>query len=271
MSKVFDKILLGRYVQLDSWVHRLDPRTKLLGSLYFVMMVFLAQNWLGYALLSLYTLLAVKLTNLSLKFFWNGLKPLIGLMLFTVIFQILFSKGGTVYWQWGPLSLSSGGIESGIFIFIRLVLIIVMSTILTLTTTPLALTDGIEHLLRPFAKFGFPAHEFALMLSIALRFVPTLLDEAHKIMNAQRSRGVEFDQGNFLQRVKAIVPILVPLFVSAFNRAEEMATAMEARGYRGSEGRSKYRQLAFSSSDGWAGLSLMLMTALLIALKYIGI
>ena len=150
----------------------------------------------------------------------------------------------------------------------RLVLIIMMSTILTLTTAPLELTDGIEHLLRPLARFGFPAHELALMLAIALRYVPTLMDEAQKIMNAQRSRGVEFDQGSLMQRMKAVVPILVPLFISAFNRAEEMATAMEARGYRGAEGRTKYRQLAYSPADRQVRWALLVLTLALLASRF---
>ena len=265
---MLDKMLLGRYINMDSWVHRLDPRTKLLASFYFIFAVFLADSWLGYAILALFTLLAIKLTGLSFKFFINGVKPMIWLILFTVVFQILFTNGGHVFWQWGPFVLSTGGLESGAFIFMRLVLIIMLSTILTLTTAPLELTDGIEHLLRPLTRFGFPAHELALMLAIALRYVPTLMDEAQKIMNAQRSRGVEFDQGSLMQRMKAVVPILVPLFISAFNRAEEMATAMEARGYRGAEGRTKYRQLAYSPADRQVRWALLVLTLALLASRF---
>ena len=267
---MLEKMLLGRYIQMDSWVHRLDPRTKLLASFYFILMIFLANSWLGYGIMAVFTFIAIRLTGLSLKFFLNGVKPLIWLILFTVAFQVLFTSGGTVYWQWGILAISSAGLQSGAFIFFRLVLIIMMSTILTLTTAPLELTDGIEHLLRPLAKFGFPAHELGLMLAIALRYVPTLMDEAQKIMNAQRSRGVEFDEGPFIQRMKAIVPILVPLFVSAFNRAEEMATAMEARGYRGGEGRTKYRQLAYHNADRQVWVVLLLLTVGLVALRWFG-
>lgn len=266
---MLEKMLLGRYIQSDSWIHKLDPRTKLISSFYFIIIIFLANNWLSYAVLTLFTFTAIYLSDINLKFFLNGVKPLIWLILFTVVFQVLFTTGGTVYFQWGFLAVTSNGLINGAYIFARLVLIIFMSTLLTLTTAPLELTDGIEHLLRPLAKLGFPSHEIALMLSIALRYVPTLMDEAQKIMNAQRARGVEFNQGSFIQRMKAIIPILVPLFVSAFNRAEEMATAMEARGYRGGEGRTKYRQLDYGKGDLIVLVSMILLTAILVGLRFL--
>lgn len=264
---MLDKMLLGRYIQSDSWIHRLDPRTKLISSFYFIIIIFLANNWQTYVILTLFTFLVIFLSGVNIRFFINGVKPMIWLILFTVIFQVLFTIGGTVYFRWGVLSITSLGLINGAFIFTRLVLIIFMSTVLTLTTAPLELTDGIEHLLRPLAKIGFPAHEVALMLSIALRYVPTLMDEAQKIMNAQRARGVEFDQGSFVQRMKSIIPILVPLFVSAFNRAEEMAIAMEAKGYKGSEGRTKYRQLTYSRNDTIAYIAIIALTICLILLR----
>lgn len=249
-----NKLLLGRYVPIDSVIHRLDPRTKLLIALIFIVLTFLANNGVGYALLVAFLFLVVFLSKINLGFFLNGMKTMVFIIFLTVVFQIFFTHGGPVYFQWGPLSITQLGLINGLFIFIRLTLIITMSTLLTLTTAPLELTDGLEQLMRPLARFGFPTHEVALMLSIALRYVPTLMDEAQKIMNAQRARGVEFNQGSFMERLKSIVPILVPLFVSAFNRAEEMANAMEARGYQGGEGRSKYRQLSFSKLDrlAWA-------------------
>lgn len=266
---MLEKMLLGRYIKSNSFVHKLDPRTKLLGSFYFILIIFLANNWLSYLLLTVFTFFAIWLSGIDIKFFLNGVKPLIWLILFTVVFQVLFTTGGTVYFQFWVFQITSAGLMNGAFIFARLVLIIMMSTLLTLTTAPLELTDGIEHLLRPLARFGFPAHEIALMLSIALRYVPTLMDEAQRIMNAQRARGVEFNQGNFVERMKAIIPILVPLFVSAFNRAEEMATAMEARGYRGGEGRTKYRQLDFDRHDLYVCLGYLALTLVLIVLRFI--
>lgn len=266
---MFDNVLIGRYIQGDSVIHHLDPRTKLILSFVMIILVFMANSWLSYVLLIAFVMLAVILTGINLGVFIRGIRPMIWLILFTVIFQVLFSTGGTVYFQWGPIAVTSAGIINGVLIFVRLVLIIMMSTVLTLTTSPLELTDGIEHLLRPLERFGFPTHEIALMMSIALRYVPTLMDETQKIMNAQKSRGVEFDQGSFIDRVKAFVPILVPLFVSAFNRADEMANAMEARGYRGGEGRTKYRQLDYSRIDLIAGLLVVLIFAAIIVIDFV--
>ncbi len=180
---------------------------------------------------------------------------------------MLFTRGGTLYWSWGVFSLSSYGIQNGLFIFCRFVLIIFMSTLLTLTTPPLSMSDAIESLLNPLKRFHLPVHEIALMLSIALRFVPTLMDETEKIMNAQRARGVDFNDGNLIQKVKAIVPLLIPLFVSSFNRAEDLATAMEARGYRGGEGRSKYRKLKWANRDTLVLVVFAAATIILIFLR----
>lgn len=264
---MFDKLLIGRYIQGNSIIHELDPRTKLIGSFYFILIVFLANHWLAYLLLAAFTFLAIKLSRISISYFLRGIRPMLWIIMFTVVFQMLFTVGGTVFFEWGPISITSLGIINALYIFMRLVLIIMMSTILTLTTAPLELTDGIEHLLRPLARFGFPAHEVALMLSIALRYVPTLMDEAQKIMNAQRARGVEFDEGSFIDRIKAMIPILIPLFVSAFNRADEMAIAMEARGYRGGEGRTKYRQLQYSRIDLYTVGAFLALTLLLVAIR----
>lgn len=264
---MFDKLLIGRYIQGNSWIHRLDPRAKLLGTIYFIFLILLANHWLAYLLLTAVVFMLIRLSGIDLSFFLKGIRPMIGLILFTVLFQVFFSQGGEVYFSWGILQVTSEGLRNAVFIFIRLVLVIMISTLLTLTTAPLELTDGIEHLLRPLSRFGFPSHEIALMLSIALRYVPTLMDEAQKIMNAQRARGVEFNQGSFIQRIQAIIPILVPLFVSAFNRAEEMATAMEARGYRGGEGRTKYRQLSFHKGDTVLVLGLLVLTVVIFGIR----
>lgn len=246
---MMDKLIFGRYITGDSFIHKLDPRTKLVGVISFILIIFLANNWLTYLMLTLFVLLAIKLSEINPRFFIRGVRPLIWLILFTVILQILFTSGETIFFRLGPLVVSQEGLINGAFIFMRFVLIIFMSTLLTLTTMPLSLTDAIEYLLRPFEIVKMPVHEIALMLSIALRFVPTLMDETEKIMNAQRARGIDFGEGNIYQQMKSIVPLLIPLFVSSFNRAEELATAMEARGYKGGEGRTKYRQLAWESRD----------------------
>ncbi|TFJ46849.1 cobalt ABC transporter ATP-binding protein [Carnobacterium divergens] len=264
---MMDKLIFGRYIPGDSIIHRLDPRAKLLASFYFIGIIFLANNWQTYLFLFAFTMATIALSKIKYKFFINGVKPLIWLILFTVVLQVLFSRGGEVYFEWGPIVISQFGLLNGVFIFCRFVLIIFMSTLLTLTTAPLALTDAIEFLLRPLNVVKFPVHEIALMLSIALRFVPTLMDETEKIMNAQRARGVDFGEGNVFQQMKSIVPLLVPLFVSSFNRAEELATAMEARGYQGGEGRTKYRLLKWKRNDTLVILVYAAVTVLLVYLR----
>jgi len=246
---MMNKLIFGRYIPGDSLVHRFDSRAKLISAISFIIIIFFANNWLTYLALALFVLLAVKLSQISFSFFINGVKPLIWLILFTVFLQILFTGGSTELFSLGPIVISQEGIINGVYIFIRFVLIIFVSTLLTLTTMPLDLTDAIEYLLDPLSKIKVPVHEIALMLSIALRFVPTLMDETEKIMNAQRARGIEFGEGNLYQQMKSIVPMLIPLFVSSFNRADELATAMEARGYQGGEGRTKFRQLEWESKD----------------------
>ncbi|MCA9766166.1 MAG: energy-coupling factor transporter transmembrane protein EcfT [Carnobacterium sp.] len=264
---MMEKLIFGRYIPGDSLIHKLDPRAKLMGSMFFIGIIFLANNWQSYALLFLFTMAVIFLSKIKLSFFINGVKPLIWLILFTVILQVLFTGGGTIYFSWGPITVSQEGILNGVYIFCRFVLIIFMSTLLTLTTMPLSLTDAIEFLLRPLLAVKVPVYEIALMLSIALRFVPTLMDETEKIMNAQRARGVDFGEGNIFQQMKAIVPLLIPLFVSSFNRAEELATAMEARGYQGGEGRSKYRLLRWETRDTVVIIAYALLTIGLIFLR----
>lgn len=264
---MMNKLIFGRYIPGDSLIHRLDPRAKLVASFYFIGIIFLANNWQTYLFLAAFTMFAVFLSKINLSFFLRGVRPLIWLIIFTVALQMLFTRGGTLYWSWGVFSLSSYGVQNGLFIFCRFVLIIFMSTLLTLTTPPLSMSDAIESLLNPLKKIHLPVHEIALMLSIALRFVPTLMDETEKIMNAQRARGVDFNDGNLIQKVKAIVPLLIPLFVSSFNRAEDLATAMEARGYRGGEGRSKYRKLQWASRDTIVLIVFAIATVILIFLR----
>lgn len=264
---MMDKLIFGRYITGDSFIHKLDPRTKLSGVISFIVIIFLANNWLTYLMLTMFVLIAIKLSDIDPRFFIRGVRPLIWLILFTVLLQILFTSGETIYFRLGPLVVSEEGLINGAFIFMRFVLIIFMSTLLTLTTIPLSLTDAIEYLLRPFEVVKMPVHEIALMLSIALRFVPTLMDETEKIMNAQRARGIDFGEGNIYQQMKSIIPLLIPLFVSSFNRAEELATAMEARGYKGGEGRTKYRQLEWQGRDTGIILSFVGLAVVLFFLR----
>lgn len=264
---MMNKLIFGRYMPGDSLIHRLDPRAKLLASFYFIGIIFLANNWQTYVLLAVFTLVAVLLSKVDIKFFIRGIRPLIWLILFTVALQVLFTSGGVTYWSWGIVNITEFGVMNGLFIFCRFVLIIFMSTLLTLTTPPLELSDAIEYLLRPLKAVRFPVHEISLMLSIALRFVPTLMDETEKIMNAQRARGVDFGEGSLVQKMKAVIPLLIPLFVSSFNRAEDLATAMEARGYQGGEGRTKYRILHWHNRDTNVILMFVLLTIALFFLR----
>lgn len=264
---MMNKLIFGRYIPGDSLIHRLDPRVKLIASFYFIAIIFLANNWQSYLLAAVFTVCCIVLSKIDFGFFARGVRPLLWLILFTVALQILFTTGGTVYWSWWIFNITEYGLQNGVFIFCRFVLIIFMSTLLTLTTQPLELSDAIEYILRPLKAVRFPVHEISLMLSIALRFVPTLMDETEKIMNAQRARGVDFGEGGLLQKMKAIVPLLIPLFVSSFNRAEDLATAMEARGYQGGEGRTKYRVLHWHRRDTWVVVVYACFTIALIFLR----
>ena len=264
---MLDKLLLGRYLQGDSFIHRLDPRTKFLATFLFIIIVFLANNWLTYFILAIFTMIALLASKIPMSFFWNGVKPLLWVILFTVVLQMVFTTGGDVYVEWAFIKITSYGVINAIFIFLRFMFIIFISTLMTLTTPPLQIADAMESIMKPLGKIGVPVHEIALMLSIALRFVPTLMDEAQKIMNAQRARGVDFGEGNLIEQMKAIIPILIPLFVSSFNRAEDLATAMEARGYQGGTGRSKYRVLTYGKIDGIAATSLVILTIALVLFR----
>lgn len=259
-----DKLIMGRYIPGDSIIHRLDPRSKLLVMIAFVFVIFLATDWLGYALLVAYTFLAVALTKIPVTYFLRGLRPMIGLILFTVIFQMLFTPGTHVLFSLWIINISTESIINAIYIFFRFVLIIFMSTILTLTTAPLTLADGIETGLSPLKKIKLPVHELGLMLSISLRFIPTLMDDTTMIMNAQRARGMDFGEGNLIQKIRSVIPILIPLFVSSFRRADDLAVAMEARGYQGGDGRTKYRVLKWTKNDTMLVLSLVFIAILLV-------
>lgn len=261
------KLLLGRYLPGDSWVHKLDPRTKLMASFYYIGIIFLANNWQTYLLMFVATMVMVAASKIKLGFFLRGVRPMIWLILFTVMLQVFFTKGGATYWSWGWLAITQYGLTNGAFIFMRFVLIIFVSTLLTLTTQPLSLADAVESLLKPLWVLHVPVTELALVLQIALRFVPTLMDQTTKIMNAQRARGVDFGSGNLFQQMKAVVPLLIPLFVDSFGIAEDLATAMDARGYQGGDGRTKYRVLQYHRKDIVAGMIMAGLTIALIFLK----
>lgn len=264
---MMEKVVLGRYLPGDSAVHRMDPRAKLLFIFAFVPVVFLANNIMTYILLAICTLMIVFLSKVKFRFLITGLKPVLLLIVFTFFLHALFTKEGELLVQLGFLSVYKGGAVKGLFISLRFLLLIFVTTLLTLTTPPIAVTDGIEALFGPLKKIKVPVHELALMMSISLRFIPTLLDETDKIMKAQMARGADFTSGSISERIKAVIPLLIPLFVSAFKRAEELAVAMEARGYKGGEGRTKYRVLQWEKRDTLALVLVTLLAAALFVLR----
>ncbi|MCH4164153.1 MAG: energy-coupling factor transporter transmembrane component T [Lentilactobacillus diolivorans] len=259
--------LFGRYLPGKSWVHQMSPQSKLLLSFYFVIVIFFANNIASYAALLILIMGVIILSGVSISYFLKGIRPLIWLIIFTVLLQILFSSGGKMLWHFGPFSITDQSLINGGFIFIRFLLIIMISTVLTLTTTPLAIADGVQTVLKPLKGFHFPVDTLALMLSIALRFVPTLMDEMETILNAQRSRGVDFGSGSLKHRVKAAVPLLVPLFTGAINHAENLSTAMEARGFTDSEHRSKYRIYRWQMKDTISWLVFLAVGVLVLGIR----
>jgi len=248
-------------------IHRLDPRTKLLGTLVYLITLFLVENFLGFAAAVAFLAGVIGLSHVPLQFIVRGLKPVFLIILFTFTVNMLLTDG-TVLWQWGILKITREGLYNAFFMGLRLVLLIIGSSLLTLTTKPITLTDGIERLLNPFRRLGLPAHELAMMMSIALRFIPVLMDETDKIMKAQTARGADFESGNLLQRAKSLIPLLVPLFVSAFRIAQDLAMAMEARCYRGGEQRTRLHAMRFQKRDGAAALLLLMFVALILFLSY---
>ena len=258
-------ITLGQYFPGDSPLHRMDPRAKLILTMAFMVLIFLVKSLLGYALVIAFVALAAGLSGVNIKYLFKGLKPLLFLILFTVGINALFTNSGQIFFHWRFVTISAGGLWQAAFMALRLALLIVGTQLMMLTTSPLALTDAIEQLLGPLKRVRFPVHELAMMMTIALRFIPTLLEEADKIMKAQASRGADFESGNVVARARNMVPLLVPLFVSAFRRADELAMAMEARCYRGGTGRTRMKVLRYTPVDLWATLVTLVLAATVVA------
>ena len=258
-------ITMGQYYPVDSWVHRLDPRTKILLTVAMIVAVFLVKSMVGYALILGFMYLVSKLSNIPFKMLVKGVKPLRFILILTFILNLFFNTGSTMLVEWGFIKISYEGLSTAVHYSLRLVFLVLGTSLMTLTTSPIALSDGIEMLLSPLKVIKFPAHELAMMMSIALRFIPTLMEEADKIMKAQMARGADFESGNLLARAKAMVPLLVPLFVSAFRRAGDLAMAMESRCYHGGENRTRLRVLKITKND-WlaaAGVAVLIMLILL--------
>ena len=239
-------ITIGQYLPGESFVHKLDPRTKILISLIFIICLFIVNKFIGYTVVIGFLLAVILVAKIPFRFIVKGLKPIFLLVVFTAVLNIFMIKGtpDTLLYKIGFLSIYVEGVKTAAFMAIRLILLIIGTSILTLTTSPIELTDGIEKLLRPIGKEI--AHELAMMMTIALRFIPTLIDETDKIMKAQKARGADFESGGIIQKAKSLVPLLVPLFISSFRRADELAMAMEARGYRGGAGRTRMKVLKFT-------------------------
>ncbi len=259
---MLSNITLGQYYPGNSIIHRLDPRIKITLSIAFIVGIFLVQNLLGYVLALLYILLTVRLSTVPFKMLMRGIKPLRFILILTFFLNLFFSTGTTVVFRLWIITVTWEGLSMAVHFSLRLVFLVLGTSLLTLTTSPVALADGLELLLTPLKVIRFPAHELAMMMTIALRFIPTLLEEADKIMKAQMARGADFESGNLIARARAMVPLLVPLFVSAFRRASDLAMAMEARCYHGGENRTRLRVLKLTHLDGYASL----VTAGLIAL-----
>lgn len=242
-------ITIGQYYPVDSKLHRLDPRVKIVCTLLYLISLFLFQNIFGYLAATIFLVTVIRISKVPFKFIVKGLRPIIMLLMITVIFNLFLTKTGNVIFEVWILQITDDGVRTAFFMMLRLIYLILGSSIMTFTTTPNALTDGIERLLWPLRKIKIPVHEIAMMMSIALRFIPILLEETDKIMKAQIARGADLESGNIVQKAKAMIPILVPLFVSAFRRATDLAMAMEARCYRGGEGRTKMKPLIYQKKD----------------------
>ena len=245
---MFDSITLGQYYQTDSVLHRLDPRVKLVGTFVYLISLFVVSSFAGYLLAALFLFAMIRLSHVPFRYIVRGMKTILFLLLITVCFN-LFLTPGEVVWQAWIFKITKEGISFAIKMALRLSLLILGSSIMTLTTTPTQLTDALESLMRPLKKVRVPVHEIAMMMSIALRFIPILMEETDKIMKAQIARGADFESRNIVKKIKSLVPLLVQLFISAFRRANDLARAMEARCYRGGEGRTKMKPLVYSSKD----------------------
>jgi energy-coupling factor transport system permease protein len=265
---MFRGVVIGQYFPVESPIHRLDPRTKILVTFVFVIILFVANDPMSYGLLAAFSVGAVVLSRVPVRFILKGLKPILFILVFTLGLHLFMTKGETLF-VLGPFVASKEGAVQGIYTAVRLILLLFTTSLLTLTTSPISLTDGLESLLKPFERVGVPAHELAMMMTIALRFIPTLMEEAERVMKAQMARGADFESGNMMQRARSLVPLLVPLFVSAFRRADDLALAMEARCYRGGEKRTRMKQLRAGYRDAVASAFTLLMVCGVVYLRWI--
>ncbi|HEX3027759.1 MAG TPA: energy-coupling factor transporter transmembrane component T [Clostridia bacterium] len=261
-------ITIGQYYPGSSPLHKADPRTKIIIAFIFVVALILINTLPGFVMYSLFTLGAIIISNVPLKYTLKGLKPILFVIIFAAVLNIFFNSSGKELFKYGFIHITDQGLHSALIMIFRITLLVVGVSLLTLTTTPIMLTDGIEKLMKPLNRIGLPVHEIAMMMTIALRFIPTLLEETDKIMKAQAARGADFDTGNIIQRAKSFIPVLVPLFISAFRRADELAIAMESRCYRGSVGRTRMKVLRYGKIDGLIMAVVFMFVFLTLFLQY---
>ena len=259
-------ITLGQYFPGNSPIHRLDPRTKLIFLVIYIVALFVAKSWISYAVMLAFLVTAIKISAIPPKSILRGMKPLVMILVFTGVLNLFFTRDGKELVNIGNvIVITSGGLTRAVFMMARILMLITGTFLLTYTTSPISLTDGLEALLNPLKKVHVPVHELSMMMCIALRFIPTLIEETDKIMSAQKARGVDFETGSLMERAKALIPILVPLFIGAFRRADELAMAMEARCYRGGMGRTRMKQLKTTRVDLWGSLVTCLLAAVVAA------
>ena len=262
-------ITIGQYYPAESPVHKLDPRVKLFTTLIYIIALFCFKGVLGLVIITAALAAAIRLSKVPFSFMVKGLKAIVVLLLITAAFNLLLTPGDVTLWKWGVFQISDSGIKNAVVMVIRLIYLIVGTSLMTLTTTPNQLTDGLEKSLAPLAKINVPVHAIAMMMSIALRFIPILIEETDKIMKAQMARGADFENGNLIRKAKAMIPLLVPLFVSAFRRADDLAMAMEARCYNGGEGRTKMKPLKYNAQDRKAYLLVVVFLVLVIVARIV--
>lgn len=264
-------ITLGQYFPGQSIIHRLDPRTKLIMLVVYIVALFLAGSWVSYGLMFLFLVTVIWMSTIPLKSILRGMKPLVMILIFTGVLNLFFTQEGEVIFHFWILTMTTGGLARAVMMMSRILMLITGTFLLTYTTSPIALTDGLESLMKPLKKVGVPVHELSMMMCIALRFIPTLIEETDKIMCAQKARGADFETGSLMDRAKALIPILVPLFISAFRRADELATAMECRCYQGGEGRTKMKLLRYHLEDFLSYGAGAVLLVMVIVLKSVGL
>lgn len=262
-------ITIGQYFPGESGIHKIDPRVKILCTFAYIIALFFINDFIGYLIVVAFLATVIGMSKVSLKFIMKGLRPIFFIIIFTFAINMLMTKGTTL-WHFGFITITKEGLYNAVFMALRLVFLIIGSSLLTLTTKPITLTDGIERLLSPFRRFGLPAHELAMMMTIALRFIPTLLEETDKIMKAQMARGADFESGNLIARAKSLIPLLVPLFISAFRIAQDLAMAMESRCYRGGDQRTRMHAMKLKGRDAGATAVMILFVALILLWRFFG-